>query len=294
MTINSWQANPPQLHSNLQYIQRYRRQSRLVSEAAYFFTNIFSAESFIWNIDAQSLSMDEAEYQRNVDSARALLLGLSSYSESPESQINETVQRKVEATKTERGINSLVKEKDLAQGTDDPNKDHRGKDQLPTNRLSVADLEKHGAAELLKEDQLGRYLLDYPFLHADAGDLTIEDVENLLNSYKQLALKYLSLCKGRGVTNISALSASTVQETITESKAESGDSAKIVINSENFGGLHNSKSTETFGGSSNNKSSEKLEGLSNNQSNDDLSSVLDDIERKIPTNDSISQPVVEE
>ena len=40
---NIMQANPPQLPSNLLYIQRYRSQSRLVAEAAYFFTNMLSA-----------------------------------------------------------------------------------------------------------------------------------------------------------------------------------------------------------------------------------------------------------
>ncbi|KAF3605322.1 hypothetical protein DY000_02049788, partial [Brassica cretica] len=43
-------ANPPQLHSNLLYVQRYRRESKLIGEAAYFFINILSAESFISNI----------------------------------------------------------------------------------------------------------------------------------------------------------------------------------------------------------------------------------------------------
>ena len=66
---NIMQANPPQLHSNLLYIQRYRSQSRLVAEAAYFFTNMLSAESFISNIDAKALSMDETEFESNMETA---------------------------------------------------------------------------------------------------------------------------------------------------------------------------------------------------------------------------------
>lgn len=36
-------ANPPQLASNLEYIQRFRMHSRMVSESAYFFTQLVSA-----------------------------------------------------------------------------------------------------------------------------------------------------------------------------------------------------------------------------------------------------------
>ncbi|XP_065881392.1 vacuolar protein sorting-associated protein 9A-like isoform X2 [Euphorbia lathyris] len=66
-------ANPPQLHSNLLYIQRYRGQSRLVGEASYFFTNMLSAECFISNINASSISLEETEFEKNMESARALL-----------------------------------------------------------------------------------------------------------------------------------------------------------------------------------------------------------------------------
>ena len=75
---NIMQANPPQLHSNLLYIQRYRSQSRLVAEAAYFFTNILAAESFISNINAKAPSMDETEFESNMETAWALLSGISS------------------------------------------------------------------------------------------------------------------------------------------------------------------------------------------------------------------------
>ena len=33
-------ANPPQLASNLEYIQRFRMHSRMASESAYFFTQL--------------------------------------------------------------------------------------------------------------------------------------------------------------------------------------------------------------------------------------------------------------
>jgi hypothetical protein len=36
-------ANPPQLASNLEYIQRFRMESRMVSESAYFYTQLVGA-----------------------------------------------------------------------------------------------------------------------------------------------------------------------------------------------------------------------------------------------------------
>lgn len=81
-------ANPPKLASNLEYIQRYRMQSRMMAEAAYFFTQMvrlmcrtticcvltrnrpphqpptwqYSAASFVETINANSLTIDPDEF----------------------------------------------------------------------------------------------------------------------------------------------------------------------------------------------------------------------------------------
>eukprot|EP00897_Mesotaenium_endlicherianum_P006351 jgi/Mesen1/5744/ME000291S04927 len=66
-------ANPPQLHSNLAYIQHYRAEKRLVSEAAYFFTNLVSAASFVENLDASSLSLDPGRFDELMYAAKEML-----------------------------------------------------------------------------------------------------------------------------------------------------------------------------------------------------------------------------
>ncbi|KAL5558320.1 hypothetical protein UlMin_034531 [Ulmus minor] len=198
-------ANPPQLYSNLLYIQRYRRQSRLVSEAAYFFTNMLSVESFISNIDAKALSMDETEYEKNMETARALLSGLSADSNQtsqnaghiPMAESRETKQQALNSSKDQ----SLRPKSSETKSRDETTKDESAFTKIP----SLSDLENKGATLILKEDQVSQVFKDYPFLFSRGGDLTVNDVEDLLNDYKKLVFKYVSLVKGLGGASPSSL-----------------------------------------------------------------------------------------
>ncbi|KAJ6827772.1 vacuolar protein sorting-associated protein 9A-like isoform X1 [Iris pallida] len=272
----SWLANPPHLHSNLLYIQRYRHQSRMVSEAAYFFTNILSAEAFIWDIDAKSLSMDEVEFQHNMESARALLLGLSTDSVSHGDHASEATGHKIEPSKAKNDTNDYVKEQSSAPQAFDLN----GMSQRLTSTRTVTDIEKQGTSDLLKEDQLSRYFLDYPFLYARAGDLTIEDVETLLSSYKQLVLKYASLSKGMGISNM-PLPVPAVQG---EAKYGTG------IDSRDLAATGTSSEKEEELTSTDNKPDGNM---FTSKSEDNLLISLGEVKPNIPADDSFSRPVIE-
>lgn len=63
------------MHSNLKFIQLFRRQEKLVSEAAYYFTNLVSAKTFICDLDAKSLSIDETEFEENMKRAKLAITG---------------------------------------------------------------------------------------------------------------------------------------------------------------------------------------------------------------------------
>ncbi|XP_057847823.1 vacuolar protein sorting-associated protein 9A isoform X2 [Cryptomeria japonica] len=210
-------ANPPQLHSNLLYIQRYRRQSRLVSEAAYFFTNLVSAESFISDIDAKSLSIDESEFERNMTIARFALNGTTSHvdypvsyssteagnfmsdSSVPKAQVPK-LQKKEKTEEPVSVVGDSQVTRTLAKGlasignTDKSNKGNV-KDNLEGSTLTVSKLENKGAVHVLHAERTGQLNREYPFLYARAGDLRVEEIEPLLNAYKELVLKYVSLSK---------------------------------------------------------------------------------------------------
>ncbi|KAG6738669.1 hypothetical protein POTOM_058291 [Populus tomentosa] len=141
------QANPPQLHSNLKYIQLYRRQEKMISEPAYYFTNLVSAKSFIVQLDAKSLSMDEIEFEEGMQAAK---------------------------------LDSKVSQLEALQAQTDP---------IPSTRMHGMKSKIDGIALVLTCRS------NYPYMEAEPGELTVEDVERLLSLYKDVVTKYSSLCR---------------------------------------------------------------------------------------------------
>ncbi|XP_042513929.1 vacuolar protein sorting-associated protein 9A-like [Macadamia integrifolia] len=149
-------ANPPQLHSNLKFIQLFRQQSKLVSEVAYYFTNLMSAKLFIVDLDCKSLTMDEAEFQENMLAARLEL------------QMNMLPARLTKGETRIDPFSSLQSARPTYQGH------FSRKFNEEINALDGG---------------------DYPFMEAKPGDLTVTDVETLLNVYKDVVKKYSRLCR---------------------------------------------------------------------------------------------------
>lgn len=140
-------ANPPQLHSNLKFIQLYRRQSKLVSEAAYFFTNLVSAKSFIVDLNAKSLSIEEIEFEESMEAARLV-------DKVPQVTLPTMDKASTFGNQTDPGPSTVM---------------HKTKTNL------------NGGS-------------NYPYMEAEAGELTVSDVERLLSLYKDVVMKYNSLC----------------------------------------------------------------------------------------------------
>ncbi|XP_020232709.1 vacuolar protein sorting-associated protein 9A isoform X1 [Cajanus cajan] len=145
-------ANPPKLHSNLKFIKLYRRQAKLISEAEYYFTNLVSAKSFIVDLNAKSLSMDEIKFEENMQAAK--LTNKVTSESSSTCQLNQ--QEKNECSCSMKMHNKL----------DDPRVF-----QVLNNRSN------------------------YPYMEAKSKELTVGDVDTLLNHYKDLVAKHTILCK---------------------------------------------------------------------------------------------------
>jgi hypothetical protein len=63
------QANPASLVSNLQYILRFRNQDKLGGEAGYYISSLMGAVQFIEGLDKTSLTVSDAEFEKNVEAA---------------------------------------------------------------------------------------------------------------------------------------------------------------------------------------------------------------------------------
>ena len=63
------QAHPDHLVSNIQYILRFRNQDRLGGEAGYYLSSLSGAIQFIETLDRTSLTVNDEEFERNVELA---------------------------------------------------------------------------------------------------------------------------------------------------------------------------------------------------------------------------------
>ncbi|CAB1111954.1 unnamed protein product [Ectocarpus sp. CCAP 1310/34] len=59
-------ANPPGLHSTLEFVQSFREPSKLLSEAGYVLTQLVSAVCFLEEVDASVLSIAHGDFERGL------------------------------------------------------------------------------------------------------------------------------------------------------------------------------------------------------------------------------------
>jgi len=55
-------ANPPCLHSNLEYLSHFRHPSKMSAEGGYYFVSLLTAVSFLETVDSSRLSIEPADF----------------------------------------------------------------------------------------------------------------------------------------------------------------------------------------------------------------------------------------
>mmetsp|Transcript_5560 Transcript_5560/g.9192 ORF Transcript_5560/g.9192 Transcript_5560/m.9192 type:complete len:228 (-) Transcript_5560:3-686(-) len=76
--------NPPNLLSNLRYVERYcSKQTELTGEAAYYHTNTRSAIQFLEEINVDSLNISQEEFIRNMSKSKSISTSTSTSNELP-------------------------------------------------------------------------------------------------------------------------------------------------------------------------------------------------------------------
>mmetsp|Transcript_4943 Transcript_4943/g.31629 ORF Transcript_4943/g.31629 Transcript_4943/m.31629 type:complete len:560 (+) Transcript_4943:2479-4158(+) len=167
-------ANPPRLESNLQFVSRFRKADRLVSETAYFFTHFVSATSFLETLDATSLvGVDPAAFLRSMHRAGF------------------PVSEDALVSAEDGGLEKLQAEEGQVE--------HSGttkEDATPFSRLlpSVEELLCRGQHLVTVAEQNGT-LSHYQYLYARPEDLRVGDVGPLLEVYKETVLQHECLCR---------------------------------------------------------------------------------------------------
>ena len=63
-------ANPSNLKSNLEYIDCFRNPDKMLSEPGYWYTNLYSAVTFIENVQHDSLTITEDEFESGMNAAK--------------------------------------------------------------------------------------------------------------------------------------------------------------------------------------------------------------------------------
>ncbi|KAK3038252.1 hypothetical protein RJ639_030861 [Escallonia herrerae] len=164
-SISEDRANPPKLHSNLKFIQLYRRQAKLVSEAAYYFTNLVSVKTFIIDLDAKSLSIGEAEFQESMQAARL--------------------------ARKRTGIELSHASDEIAASAFPPIRMPNDV-KLADSLLTMDEMAALGGLTDAKPSTSGS---NYPYMEVEPGELTVRDVEKLLTLYKDVVKKYTNLCE---------------------------------------------------------------------------------------------------
>ena len=201
------------LESNLQYIQRFRKVSRLASEAAYFYTNVMSATSFISTVNADSLTIEKKVFIENMRAAgipfpdtdeaapATTTTPNGGASDAADAKTEQTVPPRLGESIESRGVDtSSAAGSAAAVELSDMSASARNGEvgvgvHMPPLLEVLDKIEKLGVAAVTGM-RGGELRNSYSYIDSSSGSLKVSDVSGLLVEYKELALRHECMVRG--------------------------------------------------------------------------------------------------
>ena len=172
-------ANPPNLYSNVEYISRYRNPSKMHQEFGYYFTQLASVVPFLEGLSHKSLTISEAEFNKNVLMARNNRSPRMQKQDSVASLIQPPPSKSHTRVKSANSIQEMTGSANI----------------IPTlPRVSTSAKSSSNVKEMPKSPkQPQKELVDHRnpllrFLGRDVETLTLKEVKEMYECYEELCL----------------------------------------------------------------------------------------------------------
>jgi Rab5 GDP/GTP exchange factor len=174
-------ANPPNLRSNLAYIDAFRNPDKMLSEPGYWYTNLYSAVSFVETVTYDKLTITREEFMTGISSSMAAMEAAP-----PPSAVHD-------APSTASSVDGMGTERETTEGSlsfDQQEIDYMnaGPPKLspPLQNEDVSELAAWKARR-------------FRFMTTRVEDLKVLDVADLLEEYKNLVMSCGNLLQERTV-----------------------------------------------------------------------------------------------
>eukprot|EP00946_MAST-07B_sp_MAST-7B-sp1_P000330 g330.t1 len=177
-------SNPPNLFSNLDYIDCFRDPKKLISEPGYWYTNLYSAVTFLENVEHDRLSISEEEFAAGITKAKSQMEQAKQMAISISSR-DEGGAAEPAVGKESLEVQKLHSDSTLSNSSPEVVEKARQWTHIPPliPKLHLAGKPAHGNDQSVLAWKAQRFR----FLPRKFNELRMVEVESLLREYKHLA-----------------------------------------------------------------------------------------------------------
>ena len=195
-------ANPSNLKSNLEYIDCFRNPDKMLSEPGYWYTNLYSAVTFIENVQHDSLTITEDEFESGMNAAkREMEVAKRKHSTSFDfaEMNNELLSSSSSDKDKKKGMDlnllyaesrknksALMDEQNLMNNFMQQNEKIITNNKKLTDKLQPKLIAKGNKSKIDAKDIIEWKAKRFRFAHLNVNELKVVDVGELLEEYKNL------------------------------------------------------------------------------------------------------------